>query len=521
MGLQIGGQLHDEDRKSVGVREVRAPVLRHGAELLLVERAAAAHVGAALVPDRALEGHREERVQHRVVAGGGRPAVHLAVGGGRVVAEPFAAPRARQRDGGAVGGGERHVPGLAGEAAGLADVDDLDGDDIAPLAQDAGGHLVDARHVPDGVGADEDAVHPRDVDVVDRPERERRPAGGLRGREVERAPVPGAAVEALVELVLEADGDLGLGPRRIVEAGALGGDVALRRALRLPEGEAALVFRLAAGRVVGGEVGDRLVDLRALRGTDGAVGLLGQPGLDRRAGPRRLDEADRDVRHGLAQRLAEEPAAGRERLGVREAGARPRGGLGEVGERRRGGGVAVVEEAHPRVVGRFHVLLAPREAPAVAHVHVGLSGAEPHVAEEDVLRDERRVGAGGGQVAGREPERTAGGMRGKDGAPAAVGARDRDGLDGVPLVGVVAYEPDLHVRARFGGAPDGELDVALQHGVAAEHRRKGERRGGQGRGGEEGEREEASFHFRTWGKRLRMARNSTIFARRSQDRRAS
>ena len=66
-----------------------------------------------------------------------------------------------------------------------------------------------------------------------------------------------------------------------------------------------------------------------------------------------------------------------------------------------------------------------------------------------------------------------------------------------------------------------KLDGALQHGGAAEHRRKSEWRGGQGRGGEEGEREEASFHVRKWGKRLRMARNSTIFARRSQDRRAS
>ena len=88
------------------------------------------------------------------------------------------------------------------------------------------------------------------------------------------------------------------------------------------------------------------------------------------------------------------------------------------------------------------------------HLHVGLAGGEPEVAEEDVVELD---GVGG---ADDESEGTAGGLGGEVDAPAA----ERVGCGGCGE----AVEVDGDLFAGCGVAPDVDGHVALENHVAGE-----------------------------------------------------
>ena len=358
--------------------------------------------------------------------------------------------------------------------------------------QDAFRNLVVARCVPHIGRADENAIDIGPILVVDGAERKR---GRVDDRMLlfvdhERPAIPYPTVEVGLGVLLGDFGKVGGLPVRIVEV-RRGGGVAGVDCGQLfhPRGEVDL-------ELLGAAVLPRLRDGAALAGllaeiaAEGLGGLVGNPGLDGRAGPGRLDEADRDVGHRLLQRLPEEVADGGEGLCVRGVAGRPAVVVRQVALRRERGAVAVVEEADPRVHVRLDVLLPAREPPAVVHVHVRLAGAEPDIANEDVLGARARAvrrgrGAEGmGELGCAELVRTASGMRRKLDAPASILADRRRHFAWFRVRLVRTDESDRDLCPRLRRSPDRDGDVPLQNGVVAEHRREGDRRGracGRGR----------------------------------------
>lgn len=113
-------------------------------------------------------------------------------------------------------------------------------------------------------------------------------------------------------------------------------------------------------------------------------------------------------------------------------------------------------------------------------LHVGLAGAEPDIADDDVAE-----GDGVGAVHDEVGRVGLDGHRGEVDAPVAVAV----GLGGEGL----AAEGDGDLLAAAGGAPDRDDGLALEDGVVGEDGGElhlGAERGGEGEGGAEGECEQ-------------------------------
>ena len=178
------------------------------------------------------------------------------------------------------------------------------------------------------------------------------------------------------------------------------------------------------------------------------------PRLGQRTAPAGLDQADGHVEVPV-QLLAEEIARRREvghvlrRADLPAAVAHLR-----VGERRGAGRVVDMQQTDvPVAVGLLQLPLHVRHAVGHAHLHVRLSRADPHLADEDVLQLD------GPAVRNRHRVGTArrGGLHGRRPAARGIGR----GL----VAAAVPRSSDPHGAARCGLAPEFHVAPLLQHHV--------------------------------------------------------
>ena len=283
---------------------------------------------------------------------------------------------------------EEHRGRVAPDAATPAGVLHAHRDHVAPRVQRTGRHVVQPRSAVIARAAHLDAVHPRDVVVVDGAEPEAQAASGLAGREVEADAVPHDAVEAVVALLLPEPGhrdglppalvERGVGPRgaTVHESRVRRGDVADLRAQPLDEAPL------------------RGLLLRPPRGPRGAVEAergATHPRLDPAPAPRGVDDADRHV-DGLsevAREIVRDRAERADVLRIRD-GPRAAGeiGLGRVRERDRH--LEVADRPIVRGGDRRGGVQRVGERP----LHVRLTRRDPDVSDEDVAQhDAVRPGA--------------------------------------------------------------------------------------------------------------------------------
>ena len=232
---------------------------------------------------------------------------------------------------------------------------------------------------------------------------------------------------------------------------------------RLGIGGFAFGFELLVGEV-GALLGGFVVHLLGIgaenrhKGGVGADGVEAGPGFGGCASPGGVDEADGDVLF-LLEVASEEVGDGGEACGGFGGALRPADGGLDVFE----GIVRAVffnaEEADLRVVGGgdfFGGVLDDGVAGEAEqrHLHVGLAGGKPEIADENVVEGE------GVCATDSEGEGAAGGLGGKIDAPAmkVVGGGG----------GGRTVEVDGDLLAWFGLAPDVDGHVALEDHVAGE-----------------------------------------------------
>ena len=307
------------------------------------------------------------------------------------------------------------------------------------------------------------------------------PVGDEGGEEaaVERGAVEGAVGLALIP----EDAFDGVGGERgdhaVVEGGGGpggGGGVPGVLGQGLAGGAGGLVFALLLG-LDGVEPGEGVdeVGAGAEDGHEGGVGgeaVERGPGLGGGAAPGGVDEADGDV-FALAELAAVEEGDGGEAGGGGGVRGGPGGGGvfgGDVG-----GVVGDEQEADLREVGGGDLFVGVFDDGGVGeaaegHLHVGLAGGDPDVADEEVGEGEGRGGGGAGDG---EREGAAGLFGGEPEAPLA----EAVGGGGLGLL----VEGDVDGLGGGGPAPDVDGGAALEDAVVGED--VGEAEGGGGRCG--------------------------------------
>ena len=250
-----------------------------------------------------------------------------------------------------------------------------------------------ARRVPAGIGVglggvldggspDEHAVDPGFVVVVDDAQIESRRPGGLRFGEGDLLAEPRGSVEAAESETVETVRDGHAFPSGRIEVDRLpvrpgfGAGVVGGVPVRHP-------FGVGATASDQGGIARREGGIKILQPSGG---FAAHPRLGVRPAPVVGDEADGDARlaaQGFAEKVADGGEAAPAAFGDAGRGAdlpvADQGGLG-----REGGRLADREKAQLRIVrpgDRFGAALDGGQA----HLHVGLSGAEPDVAHENVL----------------------------------------------------------------------------------------------------------------------------------------
>ncbi|AAK25017.1 hypothetical protein CC_3055 [Caulobacter vibrioides CB15] len=472
----IVGQLHD---KRGHVRRLAQAALGHEGAQQVHIGLVAADIGLALIPGQAPIGVRAHRGEHAVIEGrDARQGVPRRAG--RIAAgarlDPVAP--ARQRQLGSVGQGQGPLGRIAVHAAVGVGVVGRGDDGVLAGLQRADRQGVVSLQPGSRGRADAHAVEIGGVHLVDLAKAQ---GGGLRG-------LGGGQLD----LGLEPDDAVELGQGRnapafpdpqIARRGRPGSGAGPGRQGRLAGGLGAPpgLDHLAPATAGGGLVGDRQVQDRdgVVIAADLAKGRRRHPGLDARAAPRGVDQAQRDLPR-LLQLAGEVEAAGREGADRVLVGRLPGGRFLEVLGGR--AGVGLLDRGHADgVVGRAVVDLVPGVARGGdLHLHVRLARAQPDIADQDVGRAGLGRGGGGGDGVG------AAGGRGREvHAPGAVGT----GLGGQGLAG----EGRGDGLARLGGSEHRQGPVALDDGVVGEQAvQKGLGAGGRGEGGGQQDRRETA-----------------------------
>ena len=216
-------------------------------------------------------------------------------------------------------------------------------------------------------------------------------------------------------------------------------------------------------------------------------GLFVHPGLDGTSAPVGFDDADRNLQHAL-EVLGEEIGRGAgvcNRLGLVDFPSFGRYGVlrsghglaGDLDHADRRGGLGVDDEIFAALGGLAAI-------PFDRHLHVGLAGAEPDFADQDIV-DRQFLSVGNDDVVG-----TACGRGGDAGKPF---ARFGIGLDGDLGPGPAGTDGDFLAGSRR--APEGGVGLLLQDHVVTEE--VGQLHLGGSGSAQQGERkgEEDSFHI--------------------------
>ena len=404
-------QLHPQERQGRRI-PLRAPLFDHRRK----QRAVAQRllhcigVGFALVPDRATQRIRLQRMDHRVVEQR-RELVLVVVGRDQPRLGEAEAPFAVQRASRAVGQLHEDLGRHAMHTAAAAGIRDLHRDIVAARAQRRRRHRVGARQVVLQRGlADLHAIDPGRIRIVDATDGQGHPRLRFCRAEVERGAIPGDAIDDRPALRFPDARYLDRCPHGRVQARRL--PVAVVGASRWPLGKPAPRLRggplIVRARLALG--GDRVGRVEALR-------VRVHPRLDAAATPGAVDDADRHA--GRLAQLDREVIRGGGKLPHRCRRCRDPFAALQLPLRRAGPGLGNFEVADQRIargsdggVGTFGLRQRP--------FHVRLPAGQPDVADQQIAQFDRRDA-----IVDAHPQRTTGGVRRQQDAPVALGIGDR------------------------------------------------------------------------------------------------
>src|SRR5581483_7299642 len=192
--------------------------------------------------------------------------------------------------------------------------------------EDARRHVIDALHVVTFRCADLDAIHPGDVGLVHCPERQHGRSAGLAGSEVEALAQPHDSVEGLkLGHAPFAPAPVGYdtGPPNIIVPRRVPGWIRSARRIVCAPPMGRDPIPLPPGLLGRMPVNRQQVEIAVIAAEPPQPGLT-DPGLDERAAPGGLDEADRHA-HDRLQVAAEEIADGGELADTRRTRDLPAG----------------------------------------------------------------------------------------------------------------------------------------------------------------------------------------------------
>ena len=414
--VAIGGDLHEVEG-GVGAEESVAPGLDERLHLVEVEHAVAV-VLFALIPGDTADDERDNWVNHRVVKKGG--VVDLVVRIRKLGVELnfwLVAPGTGQADAISffgTGDTEGHGVGVARHAAGAKRVDDTHGDGVGAGFDKVGGDTVNARLVieMDGGGTHALAVEPRDIAFEDTVKVQHKVLARPRCGNVNGFAKPNHTPEVRQARFSPLVGELHGLPAAVIKVRTrhFESEFVVGSGLveRLTASRGAFLAGFESEFVIGFRLEVRQVDLRGafflgvhvfrnhhriavnILGFGDALGhavqsrdfFVARPGFDDRSAPRGADESDRHV-DGLVDFASEvvpdrrEVADGLGRTGLPLADDVV---LRIAGQDR---GARNVKEPDVGMVGCFDFGFAVGRL-GNAHFHVGLAGAEPDLAHEDV-----------------------------------------------------------------------------------------------------------------------------------------